>query len=179
MSMSSASAERWSSKGSPVGSAAAASTSTCVVGGEHAETPGVTLLDFACYQLTAGQPESAGEICGPPGAWQLEKRQWVAVTLADDLVTDRGIERPVHVVKQQRARIAVAESLDGQLRQPGEEVVAYPRARCAHQRDALREEAPGDETKDLGGGLVEPLRVVHEADQRLLLGGVCQKAQRR
>ena len=137
------------------------------------------MLDLACYQLTSRQPESTGEICGPPGARQLEERERVAVAFADDLVADRGIERPVHVVQQQRPGIAVAESVDGQLRQPGEDLVADAGTRCAHQRDPLGEQATGDESEDLCGGLVEPLRVVHDADQRLLLGDVCQKAERR
>ena len=54
-----------------------------------------------------------------------------------------------------------------------------PGACRTHERDPLGEEATGDESEDLRGGLVEPLRVVDDADQRLLLGGVCQQAQRR
>ena len=149
------------------------------VRGQQAKAADITLLDFACYQLTSGQPESTGEICGPPGARQLEERERVSVAFADDLVADRRIERPVHIVQQQRPGIAVAESLDGQLRQPGEDLVADARTRGAHQRDPLGEQATADKGKDLCGGLVEPLRVVHDADQRLLLGGVCQEAERR
>ena len=38
--------------------------------------------------------------------------------------------------------------------------------------------APGDETQDLAGGTVEPLGVVDDAEERLLLGGFRQQSQR-
>jgi hypothetical protein len=38
------------------------------------------------------------------------------VALGDELVTDRRVQRPVHVLQQQRPGIGVAESMDGQLR---------------------------------------------------------------
>ena len=78
-----------------------------------------------------------------------------------------------------RARgVAVAESLDGQLGEPGEDVVATARARRAHDRDPLGEQAAGDETENLRGGVVEPLRVVDDADERLLLGDLGEQRQR-
>ena len=45
------------------------------------------------------------------------------MALSDDLVTDRGIKRPVHVVQQQRPGVAVAEPVDRQLWEPGENIV--------------------------------------------------------
>ena len=48
-----------------------------------------------------------------------------------------------------------------------------------HQRYRLRQQAAPDESEDLGGGLVEPLRVVHDAQHRLLLGGLRHEAERR
>ena len=100
------------------------------------------------------------------------------MALGDDLVTDRRIERAVHVLQQQRARIAVAEPVDGQLRQPGEDLVADAGPCCAHERDPLGEEPAGDESEDLRRGAVEPLRVVDDADERLLLGDLGEQRQR-
>ena len=100
------------------------------VGGELAEAPDVALFDLADDRVAVGQPEPAGEICGVPGARELEQRERVAVALGDDLVADRRIQRAVHVLQQQRARVAVAESVDGQLGEPGEDVVADARARA-------------------------------------------------
>ena len=148
------------------------------LGRELAEAPCVALFDLAHHRLAAGQPEPAGEIRGVPGARQLEQRERVAVALGDDLVADGDVQRAVHVVQQQRARVAVAEPADRQLGQPGEDVVAAAGARCAHERDPLGEEPAGDETEDLRGGVVEPLRVVDDADQRLLLGDLGEQRQR-
>jgi len=99
------------------------------------------------------------------------------VTLGDDLVADGGIERAVHVVQQQRTCLAVAEPFKGQLGQPGEDVVADARTRGADERNPLSEDAASDETEDLGGGLIEPLRVVHNADERLLVGDQGEQCQ--
>ena len=87
------------------------------VGRELLEALGVALLDPAATGLAVGKPEPAGELGGVPGARQLEKRERIAVALGDDLVADRGVEGAVHVVQQQRPRVAVAESADGQLGQ--------------------------------------------------------------
>jgi hypothetical protein len=76
------------------------------------------------------------------------------------------------------ARIAIAESADVQLREPGEDVIAGPRPRGAHDRDRLGEQAAGNEPQDLRRGVVEPLPVVDDTDQRLLLGDLGDQRQR-
>jgi hypothetical protein len=48
-----------------------------------------------------------------------------------------------------------------------------------HQPDRLRAQTARDEGQRLRGGRVEPLRVVHDADPRPLLGDVRQQAQHR
>jgi len=98
------------------------------------------------------------------------------VALGHDLVADRGVERSVNLVQQQRARIAVAKSVDKQLGEPGEDV-ANARTCRAHQRDRLGEEATADETEDLRGGVVEPLCVVNDADEGLLLGHLGEQCE--
>ena len=100
------------------------------------------------------------------------------MALLDDLFADRGVERAADAAQQQRARIAVAEPFDRQLREPGEGV-AGARARSAHECDPLGEEAAGDEREDLRGGVIEPLRVVDDAGERLLLGDLGKERQRR
>ena len=148
------------------------------VGREQLEAPDVALLDLAGDRLAAGKTEPAGEIGDVPRARQLEQGERVAVTLRDDLVADGGVQGAGHVGQQQRAGIAVAEAADRQLGQPGENVVADPRPRGAHDRDPLGEQAAGDEPQDLRRGVVEPLRVVDDADQRLLLGDLGEQRQR-
>ena len=143
------------------------------------EASGIALFDLADHRLTTRQPKSTGKVCDVPATRQLEERERVAVAFADDLVADGGIERSIHVVQQQRPGIAVAEPVDGQLGKPGEDLVAGAGPRCTHQRDPLGEQAAADESEDLCGSVVEPLRVVHDAEQWLLLGGVCEQRQRR
>jgi hypothetical protein len=50
-------------------------------------------------------------------------------------------------------------------------------AQREHQPHPLRQQAPRHERERLDGHLVEPLRVVDDADERLLLAGVGQQAQ--
>ena len=50
-----------------------------------------------------------------------------------------------------------------QLGEPGEDVVAAAGTCGAHERDTLGEQATRDESEELRGGMVEPLRVVDDA----------------
>ena len=174
------SAARWRSTGSPSGSAAAASDEQPGVGRELEEALRVALLDLAGHRLAAGKPEPAGELGGVvPGPRQLEQRERVAVALGDDLVAHRRVERAVHVVEQQRPRVVVAEPVDGQLGEPGEDVVADCPVRAAHTiaiRSARRRRATKPST--WAEACVEPLRVVDDADERLLLGDLGEQRQR-
>ena len=100
------------------------------------------------------------------------------MTLLDDLVANGGVQGAGHVGQQQRAGIAIAEWMDRQGRQPGENVIAGPRPCGAYDRDRLGEQAAGNEPQDLRRGVVEPLRVVDDAGQRLLLGDLGEQRER-
>ena len=115
-------------------------------------------------RLTGRKSEPAGETGDVPRARQLEQGERVAVTLLDDLVANGGIQRTGHVGQQQRAGIAVAETADGQLGQPGEDVIADPRPRGAHDRDPLGEQTAAHEPQNLRRRLIQPLPVVDNAD---------------
>ena len=101
------------------------------------------------------------------------------MALGDDPLADRGIHRTVQVLEQQRERIAVGQSPDGELWEPGQDLVADPCPGGAHDRHPLGEEPAGDERQDLRRGLIEPLRVLDDADERLLLGDVGEQRQGR
>ena len=148
------------------------------VGREQLEAPDVALLDPAGDRLTAGKTEPAGEIGDVPRVRQLEQGERVAVALRDDLGADGGVYGAGHAGQQQRASIAVAQWMDRQDRQPGENVIAGARPRGAHDHDPLGEQAAGHEPQDLRRGAVEPLRVVDDTGQRLLLGGLGDQRQR-
>ena len=101
------------------------------IGREQLEAPGEALLDPPGDRLTAGKTEPAGQTGDIPRARQLEQGQRVTVTLLDDLVADGGVQGAGHVGQQQRAGIPVTEAAYGQLREPGENVIAGP-VRAAH-----------------------------------------------
>ena len=61
----------------------------------------------------------------------------------------------------------VAEAVHRQGWEPGEDAVTDARPRRAHEGDPLGEESTGDEEDDLRGGVVEPLRIVDDTQERL------------
>ncbi len=140
------------------------------VGWEPMEAPHEALFDLAGDRMALGETEAAGELGGVPRSRELEERERVAVALGDDLVTDGRIQRADQVLEQQGTCVAIVECADEEIREPRHDAVAEPRPRAAYDRDPLGEEAPGDEGKDPCGCLVEPLRVVDDADEWLVLG---------
>ena len=88
------------------------------LGRERQEALGIALLDLAHDRPAHGQAEPAGELFGVPGSRQLEERERIAVALGNDLLADSCVERAVDVGQQQRARVALAEPLDGHRREP-------------------------------------------------------------
>jgi len=96
---------------------------------EQAEAGGVTLLDSPGDRLAPEKVEAASERGLAPRPRQLEQGEWVAVALADDLVTDGGVERPVDIRQEERPSVALREARDSELGQPRENVIpnAEPR----------------------------------------------------
>src|SRR4051812_2412442 len=99
------------------------------LGGQDTEAPRVALLDLADHRMGLWQPEPAGESRQIPAARKLKKRKRVAVAFIDDLVAYRSIERPHDITQQQCPRITLTETVDRQVRQPGEDVVPHASAR--------------------------------------------------
>ncbi len=135
------------------------------------------LLDAAGQRGPAVQPEAAGQLGGRPPARQLQQRQRVAARLAHDPVADALVERTRHRGFQQRLRIAVVEPAHDELLETLEVPLAGRLAHREHQPDRLGAQPPRHEGQRLCRGAVEPLRVVHDADERVLLGRVGQQAQ--
>ena len=71
-----------------------------------------------------------------------------------------------------------SESFELQLRQARELALLGRVAHGEHDRHRLRQQPPRDESEDLGRGAVEPLRVVHDAQQRPLLRHLRQHGER-
>src|SRR6185369_5331091 len=119
--------------------------------------------------------EAAGELCRGQVPKQLQQLEWDAARLADDLLADAGVQRRVQDRVQQRAGLRVAQLPDDKLRQPDELSADVPRPE--DQANRLRSEAARNEGENLGRAAVEPLLVVHHAEERLLLRHVGQQAQ--
>ena len=88
---------------------------------------------------------------------------------------DPRIQRPGEHRVQQGTRIGSPQALDLQLGQPRQFVAQNPGRE--HHADRLRGQATGNEPKDLRRGLIQPLRVVDQADQWVLLGHLGQQAE--
>jgi hypothetical protein len=73
----------------------------------------------------------------------------------------------------------VAEPFEPQLRQIFRPALVARLADAEHHRDRLGEQPARHESEHLPRGAVEPLEVVHETQQRLLLGDLRQQAERR
>src|SRR5258705_13948845 len=65
--------------------------------------------------------------------------------------------------------------LNTKLRQSGERLTNG--ARGEQQSDLLGNEAPSNERESRGGTLIEPLRVVDDAEERSVFGGLGEQAQ--
>ena len=125
----------------------------------------------------AGEPEPARQLSRRHAPRQLQQRQRIAACLADDLVANPRVEGPGEHRVQQRARLVVAQALDHQLRQ-SRQLIARNAGR-EHQTDRFRLQTARHEREDLRRGAIEPLLVIHQADQRLLLGHLGEQAQDR
>ena len=147
--------------------------------GKELEPPRVALFDLPGHRLFIGQPETAGEFGGAPRAWQLDEGERVPVALGDDLVAHGCIERSTDILERQRSGLALAESTDDDLGEPGEDLVAAAGTRGADDRDPLREDPAGDETQDLSRSTIQPLGIVDDAENGSILRGVREQRQRR
>ncbi len=99
------------------------------------------------------------------------------MTLEDELLADGGVERPVHVLQQQRPCVTVSEPLDREGWEPCEDVLADAGSGRADKCYPLGEEPAGDEAQNLRGRAIEPLRVVDKTDECLFIGGLGQKCE--
>jgi hypothetical protein len=79
--------------------------------------------------------------------------------------------------RQQRVGVAMPQGPDVKLGEARERVAQL--ARPEHERDLLRQEAPSYEPKRARRRAIEPLRVVDDAQDRPLLGGLGQQAEGR
>ena len=162
------SAARHTSTGSPTGSAAATSSSRRVSAGSASSRRRKLSSIRLGQRLRARQPEAARELGGRQPARQLQQRQRVAARLRDDPVAhplvERARDRRVAAAPARRASRRPPTASSGR---PANSCSSGSRAR-EHQRHRLGRQPARDEGQGLRRRPVEPLRVVDDADQRLL-----------
>ncbi len=135
------------------------------------------LLDLARERLHVRKREPARELRHRQSARQLQQRERVTARFGDDAISDARVESPGHGGVQNGAGIAVAESSDDLFRKSRERVVDARLAHREHQTDGVRQETTRNEREYLRGQPIEPLRVVDDADERLLLRNFGQQAE--
>ena len=126
----------------------------------------------------AGRSEAGRQFRGAHAPRQLEQRQRVATSLRDQPLTEVLVEPAGDDRGEQRARIVVVEPLQAQLGQARQLALLTRLADGEDERDPLGQQAARHEPERLRGGLVEPLEVVHETQQRLRLGHLRQQCER-
>jgi hypothetical protein len=110
---------------------------------------------------------------------QLPNSERIPASLGDDPF----LHAPVHEHRdrraQERSRVSLAQAADEEVRQTREICVVARRADGKHHRDRLGDEAARCERKRLRRRAVEPLRIIDQADERSLLGGLGEEAEGR
>jgi hypothetical protein len=124
-----------------------------------------------------GQPEAARELRRVAAARQLDQRQRIATGLGDNAVPDAIVQRARDHRLEQPPRVLVSEALDHQFEQPVQRIVLAGLPGPEDQPDRLGHQPTRHERENLRRGPVKPLRIVHQADQGLLLGGFAEKTQ--
>ena len=111
---------------------------------------------------------------------QLEQGQGVPVGPLDQPPARLGRERDGRVAVEQRlGRVGIEPCEPDLVEAGGLEAAGLPVAGGEHHRDPLGFEAAPSEDERLGRGVVEPVRVVDEADEGTVLRLLRQEAQHR
>ena len=95
--------------------------------------------------------------------------------LREDPVADPPVQREPHRRAQQRAGITVDEAVHLEIRQVPKLLARLPC--CEHEPHRLGQQPASDERERQRRGLIQPLRVVDDAEQGTLLGHLGDQAQ--
>ena len=122
-------------------------------------------------------PEPTCQLRRAQPARQLEQRQRVAPGLRDYPVADPLVQHEPHRGVQQRPCVAVAQAAHLQLGQVLKLLARFTRGE--HDPDRLGQQPPRHEGQRQRRGLIQPLRVIDDTQQRTLLGHLREQAQHR
>jgi hypothetical protein len=107
---------------------------------------------------------------------QLPQRERVAAGVGDELIPERGRQRHSAVVEHRGGAVRV-QARQVHLRDAGRGEGSRVVARGEEDHDALPVQPARGEQQRVGRRAVEPLRVVHEAEHRCLLGRLGEQRQ--
>jgi hypothetical protein len=146
--------------------------------GRHLSEPAPeVLLDLLGQRQRDRHSETAPQISGRQPARQLQQRQRIPARLRHDPRAHPLVQGNLQHRGQQRARIAISQTLDDELREPRQLFARF--ARREDQRHRLGQQAPGHKRECLRRSTIKPLRVVDDAQERLLAGRLRQQTQER
>jgi len=141
------------------------------------DPPLEALLDPAGQRRRAGHAEPAGQVRGGYRPGQLKQGQRVAAGFGDNAVADSLVEPAGDDRGEQGPGVSIGQSFQCQLGKAGEARRRAGVAGAEHHGDRFGVQPAGDEGQDLGGGLVQPLCIVDQAQQRLVGGYVRHQGQ--
>ena len=143
--------------------------------GEAGELPQVARLDSLREVAGFRHPETTGQLRHGQPPRKLEERQRVAPCLREDPVAHLPVHGEPHRCAQQCASVTVDQPAHLELRQVPKLLTGLP---CGeHEPHGLGQEPASDERECRRRGPIQPLRVVHDAQQGTFLGRFGQQAE--
>ena len=143
--------------------------------GEGLESSEVALLDPFREIGGVRHPEPTGQLRRRQPSGQLEQRERVSARLREDPVAYSPVQREPHRRAQQRAGITVDEAVHLEIRHVPKLLARLPC--CEHEPHRLGQQPASDERERQRRGLIQPLRVVDDAEQGTLLSHLRDQAQ--
>ena len=146
---------------------------------QHPNLVQVVVLELARHAGLARAGEAASQLGfgHPPG--QLQQPQRISTGLGDDPGANPLVQVTRNRGRQQGLRVLVGKPLEGQCRQPGKQPLSDRLADGQQQANRLGLQPPSDKAEHLRRGLIQPLGIIDQADQRAHGGTLSQKAQDR
>ena len=137
----------------------------------------IVILEVAREVCRREKLEAACQLRCAHAPRQIEQSERVAAGFRDDAVADAVVEPTRDGSHEQGARILLSQPAQQQLGQAVEVVPGIRLADGDHDRHRFRQQPSRDEAEDHSRGGVQPLSVLHETEQRPLLGRGRQQAE--
>ncbi len=148
----------------------------------------VELFQGPAQRHRVGQRRIADQLGRTQLPSRLDERERVATGRGDDPRAHAEVQSTADDRGEQAGRRRVGQAGESEVRQSREMVhasaatsapsAARQLARGEHHSDRVGVQAPGDERQDVGGLLVQPVRVVDHAEQRPRVGARGEQRQR-